>query len=166
LEFELTAELKELQERARHFVEQELIPHEITVDTTEALPKPIRAQIRQKALDYGLWPMNVPKELGGLGSSVMEQTIVQEQAGRATKFKILSHYRAYHGGTGHSLAAGGWPGWDGRAFDPLGGNARHGGTSAYPRTGGVLFYDGHGEWSRNFGPDMPWNKNTWTRRPD
>ena len=32
-----------------------------------------------------------------------------KQAGRATKYKILSHYRAYHGGTGHALAAGGWP---------------------------------------------------------
>jgi len=84
LEFALTPELEELQQRARHFVEQELIPHEMTVDTTEALPKEIRAQIQQKALDYGLWPMNVPKEMGGLGSSVMEQTIVQEQAGRAT----------------------------------------------------------------------------------
>ena len=28
--------------------------------------------------------MNVPKELGGLGSSVMEQVIAQEEAGRAT----------------------------------------------------------------------------------
>jgi alkylation response protein AidB-like acyl-CoA dehydrogenase len=84
LEFELASELRELQERARHFVERELIPHEMTVDTTEALPEEIRATIRQKALDYGLWPMNVPKELGGLGSSVMEQTIAQEQAGRAT----------------------------------------------------------------------------------
>ncbi len=68
MEFELTSELKELQDRARHFVEQELIPHEMTVDTTEALPEAIRATIRQKALDYGLWPMNVPKKLGGLGS--------------------------------------------------------------------------------------------------
>ncbi len=84
LEFELTPELKELQERAHHFVEQELIPHEMTVDTTEALPEETRATIQQKALDYGLWPMNVPKDMGGLGSSVMEQTIVQEQAGRAT----------------------------------------------------------------------------------
>ena len=57
------------------------------------------------------------------GSEVTEAAIkmarqYHKQAGHATKYKILSHYRAYHGGTGHALAAGGWPGW--RApYEPL-----------------------------------------------
>ncbi len=84
MEFELTPELKEFQERARHFVEQELVPHELIVDEHEALPQETLERIRQQSLDYGLWPMNVPRELGGLGCSVMEQVIAQEQAGRAT----------------------------------------------------------------------------------
>jgi alkylation response protein AidB-like acyl-CoA dehydrogenase len=84
MEFELTPELKEFQERARHFVEQELVPHELTVDEHEALPQETLERIRQQSLDYGLWPMNVPRELGGLGCSVMEQVVAQEQAGRAT----------------------------------------------------------------------------------
>jgi acyl-CoA dehydrogenase len=84
VDFELSNELKELQERARHFVEQELYPHELTVDEHEALPTETVERIRQQALDHGLWPMNVPVELGGLGSSVMEQVVAQEQAGRAT----------------------------------------------------------------------------------
>jgi len=84
MDFGLTKELMELQESARHFVEEELVPHEMTVDETEALPEDVLVRIRQKALDYGLWPMNVPKEFGGLGCSVMEQIIAQEQAGRAT----------------------------------------------------------------------------------
>jgi acyl-CoA dehydrogenase len=84
MEFELSDDLKELQERARHFVEQELYPHELTVDEHEALPPEVLKRIRQQALDHGLWPMNVPVELGGLGSSVMEQVVAQEQAGRAT----------------------------------------------------------------------------------
>jgi len=41
-----------------------------------------------------------------------------KQTGAATKFKVLSHYRAYHGATGHALAAGGWPGWR-AAYEPL-----------------------------------------------
>ncbi|MFB3117903.1 MAG: acyl-CoA dehydrogenase family protein, partial [Myxococcota bacterium] len=101
MEFELTPELVELQQRARHFVEQELIPHEMTVDTTEALPKEVRARIQQKALDCGLWPMNVPKKMGGLGSSVIEQTIAQEQAGRAT-----NGLWAYVGGPYNALMRG------------------------------------------------------------
>jgi adenosylmethionine-8-amino-7-oxononanoate aminotransferase len=63
------------------------------------------------------------------GSEVTEAAIkmarqYHKQAGRATKFKVLSHYRAYHGATGHALAAGGWPGW--RApYEPLPGGFLH-----------------------------------------
>ncbi len=84
MDFELSTELKDLQARARGFVDQELLPHELTVDEHEALPQAVRDGIRRKALDYGLWPMNIPKEQGGLGSSVLEQVVAQEQAGRAT----------------------------------------------------------------------------------
>ncbi|MBW2232407.1 MAG: acyl-CoA dehydrogenase [Deltaproteobacteria bacterium] len=84
MDFELSKELREFQQTARHFVEAELVPHELTVDEHEALPPEILERIRSQALDHGLWPMNVPVELGGLGSSVIEQVIAQEQAGRAT----------------------------------------------------------------------------------
>jgi len=84
MDFELSKDLLELQERARHFVDRELVPHELVVDEHEALPPETLAGIRRKAIDYGLWPMNVPRELGGQGSSVMEQVVAQEQAGRAT----------------------------------------------------------------------------------
>jgi alkylation response protein AidB-like acyl-CoA dehydrogenase len=84
MEFELSKDLRELQERARHFVDSELVPHELVVDEHEALPPETLARIRRRAIEYGLWPMNVPRELGGLGSSVLEQVIAQEQAGRAT----------------------------------------------------------------------------------
>jgi acyl-CoA dehydrogenase len=84
VDFELSKPLREFQESARHYVETELVPHELVVDEFEVLPPETLARIRSKALDYGLWPMNVPVNMGGLGSSVMEQVIAQEQAGRAT----------------------------------------------------------------------------------
>ncbi len=84
MNFELTPELKELQRRARAFTEEELIPHEMEVEENEALPEETTRRIAKRAIADGLWPMNVPKEMGGLGSTVMEQMIVQEQAGRAT----------------------------------------------------------------------------------
>jgi len=47
-----------------------------------------------------------------------------KQTGHATRYKILSHYRAYHGGTGNAVAAGGWPGW--RApYEPVAGGFVH-----------------------------------------
>jgi len=53
---------------------------------------------------------------------------------------------------------GGWPAWEGRTFDELGGNARHGGSSAKGPVGGnVLYADGHVRWSTKVGPYMPWN---------
>ena len=59
MEFELTEELRELRERARHFVERELVPHELTVDEHEALPKEVGAGIR-KALHHGLNALRFP----------------------------------------------------------------------------------------------------------
>ena len=84
MDFELSKELRELQAAARHFVERELVPHELYVDEHESIPADVLERIRAKAIEYGLWPMNVPRELGGLGSSVLAQVVAQEQAGRAT----------------------------------------------------------------------------------
>ncbi len=84
MDFDLTPALKALQERARRFTEDELYAHEMTVEETEALPDDVSQRLRRRAIELGLWPMNVPKEMGGLGSSVLEQVIAQEQAGRAT----------------------------------------------------------------------------------
>lgn len=63
------------------------------------------------------------------GSEVTEAAIkmarqYHKQTGAATKYKVLSHYRAYHGATGHALAAGGWPGWR-AAYEPLPGGFIH-----------------------------------------
>ena len=35
----------------------------------------------------------------------------QRQTGHPGRYKILSHYRGYHGATGNSMAASGWAGW-------------------------------------------------------
>jgi len=98
MNFELSDELKLLQETARRFTDEELIPHEMEVDENSALPEETRARIRERACRDGLWPMNVPEELGGLGSSVLAQCIVQEQAGRAT-----NHLWGYVGGPYNAL---------------------------------------------------------------
>jgi len=42
----------------------------------------------------------------------------QHQSGRGRRFKIFSHYRSYHGSTGHALAASGGVGWR-SAFEPF-----------------------------------------------
>src|SRR5207244_428088 len=47
-----------------------------------------------------------------------------KQTGHPTKYKVVSHYRGYHGGTGNALAASGWAGWK-NAFEPLPGGFLH-----------------------------------------
>ena len=84
MDFELDPGLKQLQARARRFTDEELVPRELEVEERETLPEAVAARIRRRAIEDGLWPMNVPRQLGGLGSSVLEQVVVQEQAGRAT----------------------------------------------------------------------------------
>jgi adenosylmethionine-8-amino-7-oxononanoate aminotransferase len=78
----------------------------------------------------GLLPerYSVVKLLSG-GSEATESAMkiarqYHKQTGNAGKFKILSHYRSYHGGTGHAIAASGWPAW--RApYEPLAGGFIH-----------------------------------------
>ncbi len=98
MDFELPDELKLLQQTARRFTDEALIPHELEVDEHSRIPEAARATIRERACRDGLWPMNVPEELGGLGSSVLAQVIVQEQAGRAT-----NHLWGYVGGPYNAL---------------------------------------------------------------
>ncbi len=78
----------------------------------------------------GLLPdrYSVVKLLSG-GSEATESAMkiarqYHKQTGNAGRYKILSHYRSYHGGTGHAVAASGWPTW--RApYEPLAGGFVH-----------------------------------------
>jgi len=76
---------REIQERARRFVEDELIPHEVEAEMHGGrLPDEVREKHHHMAIDLGLWAMNMPKELGGGGLSMFQQVLVSEQLGRVT----------------------------------------------------------------------------------
>src|SRR6476620_5179843 len=66
---------------------------------------------------------------GGGGSEAVEAAIkmarqYHKQAGNPRKYKVLSHYRSYHGVTGHALAATGSPHIRG-PYEPLAGGFVH-----------------------------------------
>ena len=76
---------REIQERARSFVDDELIPHEVEAEMHGGrLPDEVREKHHRMAIDLGLWAMNMPKELGGGGLSMFQQVLVSEQIGRVT----------------------------------------------------------------------------------
>jgi butyryl-CoA dehydrogenase len=84
MNFEPTPELAALRLRARRFTEEVLVPREMEVEERGPLPEEVSRLIRRRASEERLWPMNVPREMGGLGSTVLEQVTAQEEAGRAT----------------------------------------------------------------------------------
>ena len=76
---------REIQERTRRFVDDELIPHEVEAEMHGGgLPDDVREKHHRMAIDLGLWAMNMPKELGGGGLSMFQQVLVSEQIGRVT----------------------------------------------------------------------------------
>jgi acyl-CoA dehydrogenase len=82
---ELSTDQLELQERAREFVEQVLMPLELEAEQRGgALPEDRVAEIKQAAIAARLQGGRVPIEHGGQGWSMVEWFLVNEQFGRVT----------------------------------------------------------------------------------
>ena len=80
----LTAEDLEIQGRAASVVE-ELIPHETVAELNGGSPPDgVLEHARQRVRELGLQAINMPRELGGGGFTLLQQVLVQEQTGRAT----------------------------------------------------------------------------------
>jgi acyl-CoA dehydrogenase len=75
LGFDLTEEQLELKALARKFSEQEIIPKAREYDEKEVFPRDICA----KAFAAGLINFGVPKDLGGLGLSILDTCLIQEE---------------------------------------------------------------------------------------
>jgi alkylation response protein AidB-like acyl-CoA dehydrogenase len=81
----LSAEDEAIQERARRFVDDELIPWEVHAEEHDGhIPEDVRDGQRRLARELGLASMNMPKELGGGGFTMLQQVLVSEQIGRVT----------------------------------------------------------------------------------
>ncbi len=82
---ELTPAELELRERARRFVDEELIPHEELAERSGGhIGEELRTRIREAALAAGLVGGLHAPEHGGQGWSTAEWFLVEEQMGRST----------------------------------------------------------------------------------
>jgi acyl-CoA dehydrogenase len=82
--YPMNDEDREIQDRARDFVD-ELIPYEVEAEMNAGEIDPgVRRRQHERAIELGLFAMNMPKELGGTGMTMFQQTLVSEQLGRAT----------------------------------------------------------------------------------
>jgi len=84
MDLELSSREKELAAKGRAFCDQVLLPLEIITDEHGELPMERRAAVRQAVRDWGLAGINHAKEHGGLGLTMMEQTVIEEQLGRVS----------------------------------------------------------------------------------
>jgi len=79
----LSAADSDIQARARAFAD-ELIPFEVRAELDGGLPDDVAAAHKKRAIELGLFATNMPRELGGIGASTLQQVLVQEQVGRVT----------------------------------------------------------------------------------
>ncbi len=74
---------RERLEKLRQFVDRELVPLEPLFLTADwATLEPVLAEKRRTAKALGLWAPNLPREVGGMGLTLVELGLVSEIAGR------------------------------------------------------------------------------------
>lgn len=84
MQLELSSREIELAGRAREFCDQVLVPLEPVVEEHGELPHDRREAVRQAVREWGLAGINHSATDGGLGLTMLEQTVMEEQLGRAT----------------------------------------------------------------------------------
>ena len=84
MDLELSPREKELAARGRDFCDQVLLPLEMVADEHGELPMEKRDAVKQAVREWGLAGINHAKENGGLGLTMLEQTVIEEQLGRVT----------------------------------------------------------------------------------
>ena len=84
MDFNLSKEHQALQAKAQEFTEQVLFPHEMECEENDGISRETHQSIIQSVMDWGFNAPNHSKEDGGQGFSIFEQTILNEQLGKAT----------------------------------------------------------------------------------
>ncbi|MFL5766598.1 MAG: acyl-CoA dehydrogenase family protein [Actinomycetota bacterium] len=83
--YPMTDEDREIQEKARKFVDEELIPHEVEAEMNGGeIDSATKKRHKELAQELGLFAMNMPRSLGGTEMTMFQQTLVSEQIGRVT----------------------------------------------------------------------------------
>jgi len=83
--YPMADEDRAIQHRARRFVDEDLIPWEQHAEANGGqIPDDAKHAHHDKAVELGLFAMNMPTELGGGGMTTFQQVLVSEQIGRVT----------------------------------------------------------------------------------
>ncbi len=90
MNFGLTDEQEMLVSTVRSFVENEIYPHEATVEKLGHVPHELGEEIKRKTLEIGFYASNFPESAGGPGLSHLEFALVERELGRGSM--ALTHF--------------------------------------------------------------------------
>ncbi len=83
MDFGLSEEQRLIVDTTRAFVENELYPHESEVERTGILRKELADELKQKAIEAGLYAANMPESVGGAGLDTVTWLLYEKELGRA-----------------------------------------------------------------------------------
>ena len=83
MDFALTEEQQLIVKTTRHFVENELYPHEKEVEDTGFLRPELINELKRKAMEAGLYAANMPSEVGGGGLDTLTWVLYEKELGKA-----------------------------------------------------------------------------------
>lgn len=90
MDFGLSEEQELIVKTVRRFVEEEIYPHENTVERSGSVPKEVAEHIKAKTLELGFYACNFPESVGGAGLSHVDFALVERELGRGSM--ALSHF--------------------------------------------------------------------------
>src|SRR5581483_9183885 len=83
MDFSLSPQLLDLQQRTRDFINRVVIPAEPRIPQAIEDWQTLRGELQQAARDAGLFALHIPREYGGLGLNWRECSVIFEEAGRS-----------------------------------------------------------------------------------
>jgi alkylation response protein AidB-like acyl-CoA dehydrogenase len=72
------------KERAKIFAETVLFPHELDLEMNGSLPRATKDALRAAVVAHGFDGVNHAREVGGQGCTQLQQTLINEELGKAT----------------------------------------------------------------------------------
>ncbi len=119
MDFELSPDVRDLQQRARAFLRAEVMPLEPAERAEEGLPANLLGPLRDKARRAGLFAPHLPRALGGLGLDTVGLCAVFEEAGYSPLGPLALHCAAPDEGNMHLLLRAATPAQRERDLAPL-----------------------------------------------
>ena len=89
MDFSLSEEQQMIIAATREFVQQELYPHEQTIERTGVLPEELLHTLKAKAIAAGLYAANMPADLGGAGLDTVSWVMYEKELGHTS---YILHY--------------------------------------------------------------------------